>query len=144
MLLQAHPDHVLLSTLLDSFSALDLAKILGVPLLLALLVRFLNRRDKARDEAAAEATRVLKTRSEMAEKERGVLRADNEKNTVEHVRFNERLEEMLGTIRLLQSETQNLRMDMARSDTRDEGFKETMGRIDGQLGRLIHMTRTLS
>ena len=39
-------------------SLLDLAKILGVPVAMFLMARFLTRRDKARDEAAASLARL--------------------------------------------------------------------------------------
>lgn len=125
-------------------SLLDLAKIFGVPVALYLLARFVTRRDKLRDEVASEEAKTLKTRNESADTERIALRTEVDRNKTEHERFHQMLHEMRGATQLIQNDVQALKMDVARSDMRNEGFKETLGRIDGQLGRLIDNYRTLS
>ena len=125
-------------------STLDLAKIFGVPVALYLLSRFVTRRDKVRDEKISEESKALKMRNEAADNERIALRLESDRNKAEHERFHQMLHEMRGSTQLIQNDVQVLKLDMARSDMRNEGFKETLGRIDGQLGRLIDNYRTLS
>ena len=125
-------------------SMLDLAKILGVPVALFLMARYLTRRDKRRDEAATEETRALKANKETADAERAALRAESDKNKADHERFHKFLDEMNGITQRLQADVQSLKMDMTRSDMRGEATKETMARIDGPLGRLIDTYRTIS
>lgn len=53
-----------LLTPLPTLGLLDAAKVLGVPVALYLLTRFVNRRDKVRDETASEEKHALRTHNE--------------------------------------------------------------------------------
>lgn len=126
------------------FSLLDLAKIFGVPVALFLLARFITRRDKLRDEALAEETRALKARNDTADNERQALRAESDKNKAEHERFQQALQEMRAATQGIQNDVQTLKLEVSRVGIHNEGFRETLGRVDSQLGRLIDNYRKLS
>lgn len=125
-------------------SLLDLGKIFGVPVALYLLARHLTRRDKTRDDAAAEDARALRARNDLADSERMVLRSESEKNKIDHERFQKALDDMRNITLHLQEDVNDLKMDITRADMRGESTKETMTRIDGQLGRLIDTFSSLA